>query len=110
MTILDLLQHDGIIAKRKSTTNGGEFASPCPKCGGEDRFVSWPQEGNGGRWLCRGCGHSGDPIEYLRHFRGLTYPEACAELGLKTRGNGFVRHKLLPWDRREKPTSWQPEE
>ncbi len=81
MTIPDLLQQGGITAKKVSSTNGGEYASPCPGCGGHDRFRSWPEQGDGGGWWCRRCGKSGDIIEYLKQFRGLKYLEALTFLG-----------------------------
>jgi len=28
--------------KRVATTGGGEYAGPCPMCGGRDRFRKWP--------------------------------------------------------------------
>ena len=30
----------------------GEYCSSCPKCGGEDRFIFWPEVGN---YYCRRC-------------------------------------------------------
>ncbi|WP_342452329.1 primase-helicase zinc-binding domain-containing protein [Desulfovibrio desulfuricans] len=41
-----------------------EFAGPCPECGGEDRFIVWPDKPNGGGYWCRGCGRQGDAIQY----------------------------------------------
>jgi DNA primase len=80
-SILDLLKEDGIELKRVANTNGGEYASPCPGCGGKDRFRSWPFRGEGGRWWCRKCGKSGDLIQYLRDFRGMRFRESCHFLG-----------------------------
>jgi DNA primase len=81
MTILDLLSQDGIEIKRAASTHGGEYAGPCPKCGGRDRFRAWPEEGEGGRYWCRGCEKGGDCIEYLREVRNLSYQDACSFLG-----------------------------
>ena len=38
-----------------------EWAGPCPKCGGEDRFRVWPEAGNSGTgsFWCRQCGWKG---------------------------------------------------
>jgi DNA primase len=80
MTLLDLLEQDGIRLKRVAGTHGGEYAGACPSCGGRDRFRVWPEE-DGGRFWCRGCGKSGDAIQWVRDFRGLSFQEACAELG-----------------------------
>ena len=60
-----------------------EFAGPCPQCGGEDRFIVWPDRPRGGAYLCRGCGSQGDGIQFMREFMGMSYPEACAALGLE---------------------------
>lgn len=80
-SILDLLEEDGIRLQRVANTNGGEYASPCPGCGGKDRFRSWPSQGKGGRYWCRQCSKSGDLIQYLRDFRCMTFREACNFLG-----------------------------
>ena len=76
MSLVDLI--GGL--KRVATTNGGEWAGPCPFCRGRDRFRVWPEE-DGGRYWCRGCQKSGDAIQYLRDFRGLSFKEACFEMG-----------------------------
>jgi DNA primase len=81
MTILDLLREDGILAKKVSSTEGGEYASACPFCGGKDRFRSWPEKDNGGRWWCRGCGKSGDLIQYLRDVRKMSFRDASHMVG-----------------------------
>src|SRR4051794_895914 len=53
-----------------------EFAGPCPKCGGHDRFhvtVDW--------FFCRQCHEKrGDPIEYMRWLQGVGFQEACTLL------------------------------
>jgi DNA primase len=67
--------------KKVSSTGGGEYAGPCPVCGGEDRFRVWPEKG---RFWCRtpkGCGKGGDLIEYFRWAEGMNYPEACRAAG-----------------------------
>lgn len=81
MTFLELVQVN-VTLKRVARTHGGEWAGPCPFCGGRDRFRVWPnhKEGTGGRFWCRGCGKAGDAIDYLRESRGLSFAEACAEL------------------------------
>ncbi len=74
--------------KKVATTNGGEYAGPCPWCGGEDRFRVWPEEG---RWWCRACHRKGDPAGYIMQRDGVSYPEACQQLGLDTGNqNGHV--------------------
>ncbi|MBM4287460.1 MAG: zinc-binding protein [Deltaproteobacteria bacterium] len=73
MNLESLLRGDGVELKRVATTHGGEYAGPCPWCGGRDRFRVWPEEG---RYWCRGCGKAGDDVQYLREYRGLSFPDA----------------------------------
>jgi len=79
ISLVSILDRDGIRLKRIARTNGGEWAGACPFCGGHDRFRVWPNEGRGRFW-CRGCGKQGDVIDYLRESRGLSFQEACREL------------------------------
>lgn len=80
--ILELVRRHGIESKRVAVTHGGEYAGPCPGCGGEDRFRIWPEENEGdGSYWCRQCGKGGDCIQFLRDFDGLSFHEACAKLG-----------------------------
>ncbi len=104
MTILDLLQSDGITPKKVSFTHGGEFASPCPLCGGKDRFRCWPSQGEGGKWWCRQCNRGGDLIQYLRDVRGLSYFDACQALGKEP----IMRNPQLCWTQRSNASRWQP--
>lgn len=82
MNVLDLATKR-VILKKASSTNGGEWQGPCPGCGGTDRFHVWPvqNEGKGGYW-CRGCGRTGDNIQFLRDFEGLSFRDACARLSI----------------------------
>ena len=82
MNTLDLASKR-VQLRKASTTNGGEWQGPCPGCGGTDRFQVWPAqyEGKGGYW-CRGCGKTGDNIQFLREFEGLSFKEACARLNM----------------------------
>lgn len=52
--------------KKVANTGGGEWAGPCPFCGGRDRFVVQPNT-KPGRWLCRNCtaGKWHDAITYV---------------------------------------------
>ncbi len=84
--------------EREASTNGGEHAGPCPRCGGEDRFRVWPNhpDHEPGFFWCRRCDWSGDGIDFLEEEKGYTFPEACKALG--------VEHKLNdsgPADSRE---------
>ncbi len=115
MTLIDLLNQDGIPTRRVSGTNGGEYAGPCPSCGGTDRFRAWPGQGETGRFWCRACGKQGDAVQYLRDFRGLSYLEACHFLGrepknrhIPIRGRGMKQAHTRPssptWEPREYPS------
>lgn len=98
MNILELITGDGFNFKRVSTTHGGEYAGPCPFCGGNDRFLIWPEH-KGGRYWCRGCEKTGDAIQYLRDMRGLSFAEACRALGISK--TGYRRKRSIPTS--EKP-------
>lgn len=82
MNILILVEESGVNPKRTSSTNGGEYHSPCPDCGGRDRFCIWPEQGEWGRYWCRQCGCNGDAIQYCRDFLGLSFKEACLKVGV----------------------------
>lgn len=97
-TILDLLTRhvggDKII--RVSGKDGGLYHSPCPACGGTDRFMVFPDQAGGelaqqhgapGTWSCpRHCQTGGDIISFLQEFDGMSFVQACAELGIETAG------------------------
>jgi DNA primase len=74
MPLLALLESSGLSLTRVASTNGGEYAGPCPKCNGKDRFRVWPGKG---RYWCRQCGITGDSIQYLRELKGMGYRQAC---------------------------------
>ena len=89
--VIDLLKSQGVEPKKVASTNGGEWHSPCPGCGGRDRFMVWPEQpggakaveaGAGGTYYCRQCEKSGDAIQFLVDFAGCDFSQACAKLGL----------------------------
>jgi DNA primase len=102
MNIIELLQSDGIQPEHASR---GEWHSPCPECGGRDRFSCWPEKVNsnghfmGGRFCCRGCGFNGDAVSYLRKHRGLTFLDAVKVLGIDP---GQMPERIAS-------RAWQPE-
>jgi phage/plasmid primase-like uncharacterized protein len=64
--ILDILRRkvEPSRVKHVSANKGGEYHSPCPVCGGNDRFHVWPNQDGGetaqragvpGTWWCRAC-------------------------------------------------------
>lgn len=53
-----------------------EFAGPCPRCGGTDRFHCTAQW-----WFCRQCHPKrDDAIEFLKWARGMSFTEAVGYL------------------------------
>ena len=50
--------------------------TPCPVCGGHDRF-RFTDKGFG-RWFCRGCGHGGDGLRLVQTIKRVGFPEAAA--------------------------------
>ena len=97
--LLSLLREkvDSARIKRVSGSKGGEYHSPCPFCGGTDRFLVFPAQEGGelcrkhgipGTWSCpRGCGKGGDVIGVLMEVNGLSFKAACAELGIESDKN-----------------------
>jgi|GEM_PF-854361 len=67
--------------KRIATTNGGEYAGPCPFCGGRDRCHIQPGQG---KWWCRQCSPSekwSNAIDYVMKRDNIGYKQACAVIG-----------------------------
>jgi len=95
MSVLSLAQGDDLNPKRVASTNGGEYHSPCPGCGGRDRFIIWDETD---RYLCRQCQKKGDAIQYYRDFRGMSYPQACEALRVepKRRSSPSLRRNSTP--------------
>ena len=111
-SILDLLHEDGIVTKRVASTKGGEYKSPCPVCGGKDRFTAWPDPPDKYCWFCRQCNKGGDIIEYFRHVRGFSYKGARELLGYepaKSRSTSRGRPWKLwtPYFLKPPPEKWQ---
>jgi hypothetical protein len=85
----EILRHVPGQMKRVSKTYGGEWAGACPWCGGRDRFRVWPyREASEIVYWCRGCGESGDLIQFLRDACRMSFQEACAAAGQRPRGKG----------------------
>lgn len=82
LNVLDLASKK-VNLKKVASTHGGEWAGPCPACGGNDRFRVWPNtNGDRGSYWCRGCGKSGDNIQFLIDFEGMNFKEACELLDI----------------------------
>jgi len=101
MNILQIAQNQGLNPKRVASTGGGEYASPCPNCGGKDRFRIQP-ENKGGRYFCRQCDKHGDAIQFLIDFQGMTFPEAAAYVGKELEDRTSSHRYTLPEENTEK--------
>lgn len=71
--MFDLAQHIGGLKKKTAD----EYAGSCPWCGGSDRFLVWPSDGDTGGFWCRRCDRKGDGIDYLRDVEDRSFREAC---------------------------------
>lgn len=95
--LLTLLQGVGIDPRRASVADGGEYHSACPSCGDgsprkpgdphPNRFHVWPERPTKsglcvGRFWCRQCDISGDTIEFVMKFEGLSFQAACDRLDI----------------------------
>lgn len=82
MNLLSVISEKGFSLKKVSSTKGGEYAGPCPNCGGFDRFRCWPEgRGGSGSYWCRQCGKWGDNVQFLVDFCGYNYREAFKAVG-----------------------------
>ena len=81
VNILQLVCRDTRL-KKVAWTGGGEWAGPCPFCGGKDRFRVQPFHPDGGRYFCRGCGenHWHDVIDYVMTRDQINFQEALSQL------------------------------
>lgn len=67
------------ILRRLGLLSGAALAgrdTPCPVCGGNDRF-RFTDKGFG-CWFCRGCGHGGDGLRLVQTIKRVAFPEAAA--------------------------------
>ena len=89
--------------KKQAGTRGGEYAGPCPFCGGRDRFRVQPEKG---LWWCRNCSpdsHWQDAIAYVRQRDNVDFVEACRTLGaVESTPHQSVNHR----GKQAVPTSW----
>jgi DNA primase len=76
----DLIAYAGQYSQLRkiATTNGGEYAGPCPRCGGTDRF----HVQGSGLFMCRQCHPEwSDAIEFIRWMDGRSFQEAVMTMG-----------------------------
>jgi hypothetical protein len=108
MNLLQLANELNISPKRVASTNGGEYHSPCPSCGGKDRFIIWEKQG---RYLCRQCTLKGDAIQFCRDFMGMDYRSACSKVGnepkISFKAHSHASPSFEPLHAEEPPIAWQ---
>lgn len=93
MDLLELCARVPLVLKKKANTNGGEYSSSCPACGGQDRFIIWPKEARKnctGSYWCRNCGAKGDAIEFCVQFLGMSYQDALSLAGVSLQKEDIV--------------------
>ena len=74
--LLRLVEPDTTLI-RIANTHGGEYAGPCPFCGGTDRLHVVPAVG---KWYCRQCTpRGGDAIDYVQRREQVAF-QAAVEL------------------------------
>lgn len=106
--LLQLVQRDTHL-KKEANTGGGEFAGPCPFCGGTDRFrlqLKAPagKVPQGQRWMCRQCSEKwGDLISYYMKRNQVDFTEACRRLS----GSGPADTPLQPRNTAARPLAPQ---
>lgn len=70
---IDLVEFAGQYTRIEQISRTGEFAGPCPQCGGTDRFHVKKD-----RFYCRKCyPRGGDIIDLVQLIHGLNFKEAC---------------------------------
>lgn len=77
----DLLALVGGGLRKVASSQGGEYAGPCPVCGGTDRFHVQPQA-EPPRWLCRRCsgGQWRRAVDFVMLRDGVSALEAAKRL------------------------------
>lgn len=95
---------DGYKLKKVASTGGGEYAGPCPFCGGRDRFRYQPANNI---WLCRNCtaGQWRDVIDFVAKRDNLSIAEAAKKLN-----NGLPVTNNRPAVKAERPAYGPPPE
>lgn len=69
---------NGLTLTYSARVDGGEYVSPCPFCGGHDRFHVWPARDY---FWCRQCDAKGDSIDFIKKRENCNYREALNRLG-----------------------------
>jgi phage/plasmid primase-like uncharacterized protein len=70
----DILAVAQTLGARLKKVGANEYAGPCPRCGGTDRFSINTKKRV---YNCRGAGEGGDVIAMVRYVTGCSFIEAC---------------------------------
>jgi hypothetical protein len=70
----DILAAAQTLGARLKRIAPNEYAGPCPRCGGTDRFSINTKKRV---YNCRGAGEGGDVIAMVRYVTGCSFVEAC---------------------------------
>ena len=98
--LLDLAEKIGLSPIKVGATNGGEFHSACPSCGGNDRFIIQPnkkQKKCYGSYFCRQCQKKGDSIQFCMDFLGDSFSDASKKVGACVSSYVNKREKKQPF-------------
>jgi len=112
MILLDLAQQAGLNPKWAAGTGGGEYHSPCPVCGGKDRFFMQPSRqmrNCRGSYRCRQCGIYGDTIKFAQMILKYPFKEAVEIVGASLPDNQYhsiFRKKIAFITRPMPPALW----
>jgi hypothetical protein len=107
VNLLDLIGRDTTL-KLMARTGGGEYAGPCPFCGGRDRLRVQPKRG---LWWCRQCSgeHWQDAIAYMMKRDNVDFQAACKRLSMGDIEPVVVKPiELVPsLNHKPRPDDWQ---
>jgi len=78
-SIIGYLKSIGIKPIRKTND---QYASPCPFCGGKDRFIIWIDDKGGSYW-CRRCPERGRLFRLIEKTSGRTYSDVKSMIDLR---------------------------
>lgn len=110
---VDLVEYAARYTALVQVSRLGEYAGPCPRCGGEDRFHV-----KGARFFCRQCfPRGGDVIDFIQWLHQVDFREACRRLaeegGTITQApvaNATSSPRSLSSPEQNSPPIWQTKE
>lgn len=110
MIIFELLNDKGCKPEKKTAK---EYSSPCPWCGGDERFVINPDKYDvNGRYVWRKWYWTADSIKLVRELTGASYKKACEILGRNQdwkpgQSNSFSKPAWVPTEHQSPDGLWQ---